>query len=289
MRIEHRPELITTRLRSPDPRVREAAARAVTGAVWPPEAERELASALVAAAVEEADQDALAAQLDALPCVEPALDDHELDRLIPLRTDSPGLARLLARAARLHLCGPAEPLGEATRVIVRTLGGTPHIGLGLRTPGGAWVRLERIEFVGREIDWLCQGMTARLTLSGPRARDLADGDTLDADPGSRAHTAGLRSPDPRVRRLAADEASDWPDSWQPEVGRYLCGALAMAAVREQDHDALEAQLHALLALARYLEEPAFAVVRTLDRGALPEVLREYLDDLLEEDRPDAVR
>lgn len=92
-----------------------------------------------------------------------------------------------------------------------------------------------------------------------------------------------------MRELAANEASDWPDSWKPEVGRYLCGALALAAVREQDPGAMEAHLHALNELGRYLDEPAFAVLRTLDRAALPEVLWEYLDDLLEEDRPDAVR
>lgn len=104
-----------------------------------------------------------------------------------------------------------------------------------------------------------------------------------------AITTGSGSPDPRVRERAADEACDWPDSWQPEVGRYLCGALAMAAVRERDHAALEAELHALLEMGRWLEEPALAVVRTLGGAALPEVLREYLEALLEEDRPDAVQ
>ncbi|MFD8631282.1 hypothetical protein [Streptomyces sp. NPDC059533] len=280
--------MIPARLASPDPRVREAAARAVAETVWAPETERELASALVAAALREDDPDALAAQLDALPCVEPALDDDELHLLAYRCAKSPVLDRLLERAVRLWVHGRPEPVGETTRVVVRCMRGVARRGLGLRTPGGSWVRMERIERPLTDLDLLPPIWTARLTLSGPGVRDLAHGDTLDADPGARAHTAGLRSPDPRVRQLAADTACDWPDSWQPEVGRYLCGTLAMAAVRERDTDALEAELHALNALSRWLEEPALAVLRTLDRAALPEVLRDYLDDLLEGDGLDAV-
>ncbi|MFD7556355.1 hypothetical protein ACFV9E_17665 [Streptomyces sp. NPDC059835] len=115
--------MIPARLASPDPRVRETAARAVTAVVREPEAERELASALVAAAVREDDHEALAALFDALPCVEPALDDRELDRLASLRTDSPVLSRLLERAARVQVHGPPEPDGDVTKVVVRCLRG----------------------------------------------------------------------------------------------------------------------------------------------------------------------
>lgn len=282
MRTEDRHETLSARLRSPAPRVREAAARAVAEVVWAPEAERALASALAEAVVLEEDAQALAAQIDALSCVEPDLDDRELDRLGFRRSQSPALARLLARAARLQVCEPPEPLADATRVIVRTLGGVPHRGLALRTPLGARVVLERIEFARKEVGYLSPGMSGRLTLSGPGARDLAYSYVLDAAPGPRRYAPRLRSPDPRVRQLAAAEASDWPDSWQPEVGRYLCGALAMAAVRERDPAALEAELHALIQLGAHLAEPALAVLRTLDRAALPEALREYLDDLLEQ-------
>ncbi|MFJ8014217.1 hypothetical protein [Streptomyces sp. NPDC096339] len=276
---------VTARLGSPDPRVREAAARAAAEVVWAPQEERKWASALVAAALREEDADALAAQVDALPCVEPALDDAELDLLVHRCAKSPVLDRLLERAGRLTVHDAPDPVGDLTRVVVRCLRGAPRRGTVLRTPRRSWVRIERIEGPLTDLDVLTPVRTARLTLSGPGTRDLAVGDVLDGDPGSRAHAAGLRSPDPRVRDLAADETRDWPDSWQPEVGRYLCGALAMAAVREQDHGALEAQLNALNELSRFLEEPALAVLRTLDRAALPEVLREYLDDLLEEEGP----
>ncbi|WP_371617980.1 hypothetical protein [Streptomyces sp. NBC_00454] len=210
MHTEDRHESLSSRLRSPDPRVREAAARAVAAVVWAPEAERELASALAAAVVREEDAQALAAQVDALSCVEPALGDRELDRLVFRRSESPALARLVARAARLQVCEPPEPFADATRVIVRTLGGAPHRGLALRTPLGARVVLERIEFARREVDYLSHGMTARLTLSGPGARDLAYLDVLDAAPGPRGYAQRLRSPDPGLREHPDDPPEQGP-------------------------------------------------------------------------------
>lgn len=280
---------IGRQLRAADPRLREAAARGATAVVWDPDQERYLASALADAAGREDDPAALAAEIDALPAVEPGLDDAALNRLAGLAPRSTTAAALLARAARLQICGPAEPIGDATRVVVRCLRGLPHTGLPLRTPDGAWVVLERIDFYGRAVDRLDPGCTARVLLSGSGGRGLAEWDRLDAEPRARESVRGLRAPGPRLRERAADEISDWPDSWAPEVGRYLCGALARAAVREADPDALEAQLHALLRLSVFLAEPAYALLRTLERGALPEVLRPYLDDLLEVDRPDAVR
>ncbi|MFF4444912.1 hypothetical protein [Streptomyces sp. NPDC001502] len=277
-------ELIGAQLRAADPRRREAAARRAVDVAWGPDQERYLAAALADAVGREDDPAALAAQIDALPAVEPALGDAALVRLAGRCADSPALSALLVRAARLQISGPAEPVGDATRVAVRCLRGAPHSGLGLRTPGGSWVVLERIEFYGRAVDRLDPGCTARVLLSGSGARGLAEWDRLEADPRARECAPRLRSPAPRTRCSAADAIADWPDSWAPEVGRYLCGVLARAAVREQDHDALEAHLHALLALDRFLAEPAFALLRTMDRAALPEVLRPYLDDLLEEDR-----
>ncbi|MFD9476167.1 MULTISPECIES: hypothetical protein [Streptomyces] len=277
-------ELIGAQLRAADPRRREAAARRALDVAWGPDQERYLAAALADAVGREDDPAALAAQIDALPAVEPALGDAALVRLAGRCAGSPVLAALLVRAARLQIAGPAEPVGDATRVAVRCLRGAPHSGLGLRTPGGAWVVLERIEVYGRAVDRLDPGCTARVLLSGSGARDLAEWDRLEADSRAREYAPRLRSADPRTRCYAADAIADWPNSWAPEVGRYLCGALARAAVREQDHDALESHLHALLALGRFLAEPAFALLRTMDRAALPEVLRPYLDDLLEEDR-----
>ncbi|MFE5807570.1 hypothetical protein [Streptomyces sp. NPDC056491] len=278
-------ELIGARLRAADPRMREAAARRAASVAWGPDQERYLAAALAAAVGREHDPAALAAQIDALPAVEPALDDTALVRLAGRSADSPALAALLVRAARLQISGPAEPSGDATRVVVRCLRGAPHTGLGLRTPGGEWVVLERIEFYGRAVDRLDPGCTARVLLSGPGARELAEWDRLDADPRAREYAPWLRAADARLRSRAAEDIADWPDSWAPEVGRYLCGVLAWAAVRETDHGVLESHLHALLALSRFLAEPAFALLRTMDRAALPQMLRPCLDDLLEADRP----
>ncbi|MET9321587.1 hypothetical protein ABZX75_15555 [Streptomyces sp. NPDC003038] len=269
------------RLRAPDPRVRESAAREAAAVVRSPEEERHVASALAEAAVREHDPAALEAQLDALATVEAALDDMALLRLAGLRSESPVLGRLLARAARLQISGPVEPAGAGTLTVVRCLRGVPHTGLTLRTPQGQWVVLERMEFYGRAVNRLDPASTARVLLSGAGARALGEWDRLDADPRPREFVRLLRAADPRVRELAADEASDRPDSWEPEVGRYLCAALVRTVVREEDPAALEAGLHALLELSRFLEEPALAVLRGLDAGALPQHLRPYLRDLLE--------
>ncbi|WP_374775892.1 hypothetical protein OG756_26920 [Streptomyces sp. NBC_01310] len=282
-------ERIGAHLRAEDPRLRQAAARQAAAVAWEPDQERYLASALADAAGREDDPAALAAELDALPAVEPALDDLALQRLAGLRTDSPVVAALLARAARLQIAGPAEPVGDGTRVVVRCVRGIPHTGLPLRTRDGAWVVLQRIEFYGKAVDRLDPGCSGRVLLSGHGARELAEWDCLDAEPGAREYVPGLRSADPRARRRAAEGIADRPDAWAPEVGRYLCGALARAAVRETDHGALESQLKALLGLHAFLAPPAYALLRTLDRGALPEALRPCLDRLLEVQAPDAVR
>ncbi|MGW0428691.1 hypothetical protein ACWDZZ_16870 [Streptomyces sp. NPDC002990] len=274
------------RLRAPDPQARESAAREAAAAVRSPEEETRVASALAEAVVREYDRAALEAQLDALVTVEASLDDVALLRLAGLRSESPLLSRLLARAARLQVSGPVEPAGAGTLMVVRCLRGVPHPGLTLRTPHGQWVVLERMEFHGRAVNRLDPASTARVLLSGAGARALGEWDRLDADPRPRELVRRLRAADPRVRELAADEASDRPDAREPEVGRYLCAALARAVVRERDPAALEAGLHALLELRRFLEEPALAVLRTLDAGALPRPLRPYLDDLLEGGGPD---
>ncbi|NEC93507.1 hypothetical protein, partial [Streptomyces sp. SID12501] len=134
--------------------------------------------------------------------------------------------------------------------VVRCLRGIPCTGLGLRTPLGARVVLERIETYGRAADRLGTGASARVLLSGPGARELGEWDRLEADPRAREYVRLLRAPDPRVRELAAAGAADWPDSWDPETGALLCAALARAAAHEPDASALETELGALLQLAR---------------------------------------
>ncbi|MEU8772983.1 hypothetical protein [Streptomyces sp. NPDC048606] len=271
---------LTQQLASPDPREREAAAHAVARAVWDPDAETVLAAALAAAAADEEDPAARRAQLEALPAVEGGLGDADLERLGRLWPAPPALDRLLARAGRLQVCAPARPSGAATLTEVRCLRGAPHTGLGLRTPEGAWVVLERIEFQGRAVARLETGRTARVLLSGPGARDLGEWDRLEADPRAREYVRLLRAPDPRVRELAAAGTADWPDSWDPDTGRLLCAALARAARAEADPEALESQLHALLQLGDHLAPPALALLRTLDPAALPAPVRPYLDELL---------
>ncbi|MET9610078.1 hypothetical protein ABZZ17_34245 [Streptomyces sp. NPDC006512] len=271
---------LVRRLHAADPRLREDAAREVAATLWGPEAERVLAAALVTAVREERDPAALAAQLEALPSVETGLDDADLTRLAQLTEPPPVLARVLARAGRLQVSGPVEPVGAATRAVVRCLRGVPRTGLSLRTPLGAWVVLERIELYGRAADRLDPGASARVLLSGPGARALGEWDRLEADPRAREYVRLLRAPDPRVRELAAAGTADWPDSWDPETGTLLCAALARAAAREPDLTALETELGALLQLARFLSPPARAALRALDRTTLPPALHPCLDALL---------
>lgn len=276
---------LTEQLVHPDPRQREGAARWVGGAVWDPGAEAELAGVLVEAACVEEDPAALEAQVGALVAVEAGISDLGLQRLGLLWPAPPALERLLERAGRLQVSAPVTPGGAATLAVVRCLRGAPRTGSRLRTTDGAWVVLERIELYGRAVDRLDAGSTARVLLSGTGARGLEEWDRLDADPRARECVQGLLSPDPQVRGLAAAEAADWPDSWDDDAGRRLCAALARAAAAETDPDALEGELHALLRLAVFVSFPVLALLRGLERAALPPSLRPYLDDLLDERPP----
>ncbi|MGO4458744.1 hypothetical protein AB4039_15775, partial [Streptomyces sp. M-16] len=190
---------LTEQLGHPDPRQREDAARRVARRVWEPEAEEAIGAALVRAVGAETEPGALAAQLDVLPAVEAGLTDEGLHRLGLVRSASPVLARLLARAGRLQISAPVRASGAATLAVVRCLRGAPRTGLRLRTPDGAWTVLERIELYGRAVDRLDSGCTGRVLLSGPGARGLGEWERLDADPRPRECVRGLRAPDPRVR------------------------------------------------------------------------------------------
>ncbi|MFD9357182.1 hypothetical protein [Streptomyces sp. NPDC060031] len=269
------------RLRAPDGALRAAAAREAAGVAWAPEEERFLAAALAETTRTEDDADALAAQLAALPAFETALADRALDGLTRIPSEAPALRGLLARAARLGIAEPVEPAGAATLAVVRCLRGVPRPGLAFRTPAGERVVLERIEFHRRAVDRLDPSCSARVLLSGPGARTLGQWDRLDADSALLRHVRRLRAADPRAREAAADEASDWPDSWAPDEGGALCAALARAAARETDPTALESELGALLRLARFLDAPALAILRTLPPESLPDPLRPYLSDLLD--------
>ncbi|WP_369204183.1 hypothetical protein [Streptomyces sp. PU-14G] len=94
----------------------------------------------------------------------------------------------------------------------------------------------------------------------------------------------LFDPDPRRRELAADRCADWPSSYGREDVRILSRALATCAATEGDSSALEAQLHALFELGSTGFQPRsdLAPLRAIDRDALPGVLCEYVDDLLDE-------
>ncbi|MFD5420209.1 hypothetical protein ACFWJT_19540 [Streptomyces sp. NPDC127069] len=281
---------LTEQLVHPDPRQRAEAARRVSGAVWDPGSEAELAGVLVEAACAEEDPGALEAQLGALVAVEAGISDLGLQRLGLLWPAPPVLERLLARAGRLQVSAPVTPGGPATLAVVRCLRGTPRTGSRLRTPDGAWVVLERIELYGRAVDRLDAGSTARVLLSGAGARGLEEWDRLEADPRARECVRRLRDHDPRVRRLAAEEAADRPDAWDGDDGRRLCAALARAAVAETDPEARQGELHALLRLGYFVSAPVLVLLRGLERGLVAPALRPYLDDLLDERPPgDRVR
>ncbi|MEU3403414.1 hypothetical protein ABZ766_05565 [Streptomyces sp. NPDC006670] len=276
---------LTEQLVHPDPRQRAEAARRVSAAVWDPGAEEELAGVLVEAACAEEDPAALEAQIGALVAVEAGISDLGMQRLGLVWPAPPGLERLLARAGRLQVSAPVTPGGAATLAVVRCLRGAPRTGSRLRTPGGQWVVLERIELYGRAVDRLDSGSTARVLLSGAGARGLEEWDRLEADPRARDCVRRMRDPDPRVRRLAAQEAADRPDAWDGDDGRRLCAALARAAVTEPDPEAREGELYALLRLGHFASGAVLILLRGLERGLVPLPLRPYLDDLLDERPP----
>jgi hypothetical protein len=172
------------RVRAADPRIREAAAREAAAADWQPDEARYLAEALAAAVVAENDPAAREAEARALlaPPLSVRLDEHTVNRLANVPAPTAALRSVLARNSRLQLCGPAEPAGAATIAVVRCMRGVVHTGLTLRTVNGDPVVLERIELPLRAVDRLSPAWTARVLLSGPAARTLAEWDCLDGDP-----------------------------------------------------------------------------------------------------------
>ncbi|MFD7284495.1 hypothetical protein [Streptomyces sp. NPDC059863] len=89
--------------------------------------------------------------------------------------------------------------------------------------------------------------------------------------------------DARQRELGADEATDHIGSYSPAEGRMLATILSVTAACEQDHAALESQLNALLGLGSggFTDAGELAHLNEIKCESVPEVLREYISDLLE--------
>ncbi|MFG2148077.1 hypothetical protein ACGFRG_28380 [Streptomyces sp. NPDC048696] len=93
----------------------------------------------------------------------------------------------------------------------------------------------------------------------------------------------LVSSDARDRERAADRSTDWVSAYSEADGHMLAAVLSVCAACEPVHSALEAQLHALLALGEggLTDTKTLTRLRAIDRGSVPGPLREYIDDLLE--------
>ncbi|MER8066725.1 hypothetical protein ABTZ59_00165 [Streptomyces sp. NPDC094034] len=93
----------------------------------------------------------------------------------------------------------------------------------------------------------------------------------------------MTSLDARQRELGADEATDQIGSYSPADGRMLATVLSVTAACEQDHAALESQLNALLELGSggFTNSGELEHLNEIRLESVPEVLREYIGDLLE--------
>lgn len=209
MHTEDRHESLSSRLRSPDPRVREAAARAVAAVVG---------AGGGAGAGLRAGRGSRTGGGRAGP-------GRAGRRPVLRRTGSgrPGTGPARLPALGVARAGPAGGAGGAAAglraagaVRGRDAGHRAHprrspaprarAPYAPRCAGGAGAHRVRPE----EVDYLSHGMTARLTLSGPGARDLAYLDVLDAAPGPRGYAQRLRSPDPGLREHPDDPPEQGP-------------------------------------------------------------------------------
>ncbi|MBZ4323594.1 hypothetical protein [Streptomyces huiliensis] len=84
--------------------------------------------------------------------------------------------------------------------------------------------------------------------------------------------------------MGADQATDWVGAYSVGDGEALVGVLIVCAVSETDWGALEAQLHGLLELGAggFTHPENLGRLREIAPGKLPQELRGYLDDLLED-------
>lgn len=90
--------------------------------------------------------------------------------------------------------------------------------------------------------------------------------------------------DARARERAADEVTDHVTVYTPAQASALATLLAAAAVSEKENAALEAELHALLALMStgHVRSDDVSPLHEITLDDLPPQLRGYVSDLLEE-------
>ncbi|MGW6600065.1 hypothetical protein [Streptomyces sp. NPDC055036] len=93
----------------------------------------------------------------------------------------------------------------------------------------------------------------------------------------------ITSLDARQRELGADEATDQIGSYSSADGRMLATMLSVTAACEQNHAALESQLNVLLGFGSggFTDAGELAHLNEIRLESVPEVLREYISDLLE--------
>ncbi|KJK39615.1 hypothetical protein UK15_11335 [Streptomyces variegatus] len=89
--------------------------------------------------------------------------------------------------------------------------------------------------------------------------------------------------DAQARERAADEVTDHLGAYTPVQASTLATLLAATAVCESENAALEAELHAVIALTStgHVDLEHIAPLQELVLADLPPQLREYVSDLLE--------
>ena len=89
--------------------------------------------------------------------------------------------------------------------------------------------------------------------------------------------------DPTLRGNGADQVTDWTSSYSSTEAATLASVLSMTAACEKNHNALEAQLHAILELTStgHVKIEHISHLREINREKLPTELQEYITDLLD--------
>ena len=90
--------------------------------------------------------------------------------------------------------------------------------------------------------------------------------------------------DATLRGNGADQVTDWISSYSSIEAATLASVLSITAACEKNHNALEAQLHAILELTStgQVNTEHISHLREIHRGRLPTELQEYITDLLDE-------
>ncbi|CAM5499231.1 hypothetical protein SALBM311S_03424 [Streptomyces alboniger] len=95
---------------------------------------------------------------------------------------------------------------------------------------------------------------------------------------------GITNTEPCLRARGADEVMDLLSSYSREEAAALATTLAATAACEENREALESQLHAILELTStgHIKVDHIARLREIELNYLSKEIRGYITDLLED-------